>query len=223
MALLSHLVRRGAAYSARMRVPLDLIEIVGKRELTKALGTSDPNEAKRRVHVVVAAWQREFDDLRARRSLVPADRDHAVWDHYTGVLSRDDQERANLPTEADIDAARAEAVARIDREDISGLDPLVVLDAGLDLMVAQRAGQVSADHRAVKLAELRKHLAKGETALIAHDVDDYLEKNRLLVQRGTPDWISLARHMMRAEIEALQRASERDRCDSTPASRPTLW
>lgn len=215
MALLSHLVRRGAAYSARMRVPLDLIKIVGKRELTKALGTSDPNEAKRRVHVVIAAWQREFEDLRTRRSLVPADRDHAVWDHYTGTLARDDQERASLPTEADIDAARAEAVARIDREDLSGLDPLVFLDAGLDLMVAQRAGEVSSDHRAVKLAELRKHLAKGETALIAHEVDDYLEKNRLLVQRGTPDWISVARHMMRAEIEALQRASERDRGDFT--------
>lgn len=222
MALLSHLVRRGAAYSARMRVPLDLVEVIGKRELTKALGTSDPNEAKRRVHVIVAAWQREFEDLRARRALEPADRDNAAWDHYTDTLARDDQERANLPTEGEIDAARAEAEARIEREDISGLDPLPVLDVSLDLWVKQRAAGLSSDHRAAKLAELRKHLMKGETALIAHEVEDYLDRNRLLVQRGTPDWISLARHMMRAEIEALQRTLERDGGDYTGQPRDPL-
>ena len=215
MALPSHIFRRGAAYSARMRVPLDLVDIMGKQELVKALGTSDLAEAKRRLYPVIAAWQREFDDMRTRRALVPADREHAVWDHYTSTLDRDDQERANLPGEAKIEAARAEAIERIEREDISGLDKLAVLNASIEVMAAQRAGEVSAEHRKVKLAELRKHLVKNETALIAHEVDDYLQKNRLLVQRGTPDWISLARHMMRAEVEALQRTLERDRGDYT--------
>ena len=215
MALPSHIFRRGAAYSARMRVPLDLVDVMGKQELVKALGTSDLAEAKRRLYPVIANWHREFDDMRTRRALLPADREHAVWDHYTSTLDRDDQERANLPAEAEIEAARAEAIERIEREDISGLDQLAVLNAGIELIAAQRAGEVSAEHRKVKLAELRKHLVKNETALIAHEVDDYLEKNRLLVQRGTPDWISLARHMMRAEVEALQRTLERDRGDYT--------
>lgn len=215
MALPSHIFRRGAAYSARMRVPLDLVDVVGKKELVKALGTSNLAEAKRRLYPIIANWQREFDDMRTRRALVPADREHAVWDHYTSTLERDDQERATLPGEAEIEIARAEAIERIEREDISGLDKLAVLNAGIELIAAQRAGEVSAEHRKVKLAELRKHLVKNETALIAHEVDDYLEKNRLLVQRGTPDWISLARHMMRAEVEALQRTLERDRGDYT--------
>ena len=215
MALPSHLFRRGAAYSARMRVPLDLVEIMGKRELVQALGTTDLTEAKSRLYPVIANWQREFDDLRARRALVPADREHAVWDHYTGTLARDDEQRAALPGDDQIQAVKAETVAQFEARDISGLDQLEVLDAGLDLMVAQRAGEVSAVHRKVKLAELRKHLAKGETALVASEVDEYLNQNRLLVQRGTPDWISLARHMMRAEIEALQRTLERDRGDYT--------
>ena len=213
MALPSHIFRRGAAYSARMRVPVDLVEFMGKRELVKSLGTSDVTEAKRRLYPVIANWQREFDDMRTRRALVPADRENAVWDHYTATIERDDKARSTLPGEAEIEAARAEVFARIDKEDISGLDKLAFLNAGIDLMVAQRAGNVSAKHRQVKLAELRKHLAKGETALIAHEVDSYLEENGLLVQRGTPDWISLARHMMRAEVEALQRTLERDKGD----------
>ncbi len=65
----SHLTRRGASYSARIRVPLDLVEIVGKTELTKALGTKELAEAKRRLWPLLDAWQREFDDLRARRRL----------------------------------------------------------------------------------------------------------------------------------------------------------
>lgn len=222
MARISHLVRRGSAYSARIRVPLDLVEATGRRELVKALGTSDEAEAKRRLYPVLANWHREFDDLRARRSLVPADRENAVWDHYTDALARDDKERANLPTDAEIEATRAEVIARINRDDISGLNALQVLEAGLDLMVKQQAAEVSSEHRTIKLAELRKHLAKGETALIAHEVDDYLQRNRLLVDRGTPDWISLARHMMRAEIEALQRTLERDGGDYTGQPRDPL-
>jgi integrase len=213
MALLSYLFRRGAAYSARMRVPLDLVEVTGKRELVKALNTSDPSEAKRRVHEVISAWQREFDDLRARRALVPADRDHAVWDHYTATIERDDTERANRPGDAEVQAERAELFARMDRGEITGFDPVSNLNTALDLQVMQKAGEFSTEHRRVKLAELRKHLAKGETALIAHEVNDYLHRNRLLVDQGTPDWISLAWHMMRGEIEALQRTLERDRGD----------
>lgn len=188
---------------------------MGKRELVQALGTTDPAEAKSRLYPVIAGWQRDFDDLRARRALVPADRDHAVWDHYTEALDRDDRERASLPGEAEIQAERADIMDRAQRGEITGTDPESVLKATLDLQVMQKAGEISTEVRRVKLAELRKHLAKGETALIAHAVDDYLDRNNLLVQRGTPDWIRLARHMMRAEIEALQRTFERDRGDYT--------
>ncbi len=213
MAGVSYLWRRGAVYYARMDVPLDLVSVLKKPTLKQSLKTKDVAAAKRLLNPVIAGWQREFDDLRARRALVPADREHAVWDHYTATVERDDKERASLPTQADIDAARAAALDRIEKEDVSGLEPLKVLDVSLDLMVAQRAGEVSSEHRKIKLAELRKHLAKGETALIAHEVDAYLDANRLLVPRGTPEWVSLARHMMRAEVEALQRTLERDRGD----------
>lgn len=213
MAQVSHLIRRGSAWSARIRVPLDLVEIIRKNELVKALGTSDLSEAKRRLYPILADWQREFDDLRSRRALISSDRDNAVWDHYTGSLERDDVERASLPGQADIEKVTAEIYGKIERNEIAGSDPLSILDATLDLKVAQKAGEVAADARKAKLANLRKHLSKGETALIAHEVDEYLRQNRLLVERSTPDWISLARHMIRAEIQALERTLERDRGD----------
>src|SRR5690606_11750148 len=94
-------------------------------------------------------------------------------------------------------------------------DPLAMLDVSLDLQIVRDAATASADARKAKLAELRKHLAKGQTALIAHEVDDFLRKNQLYVDRSTPDWISLARHMMRAEIQTLERTFERDQGDYT--------
>ncbi|QEU10510.1 site-specific integrase [Paracoccus yeei] len=213
MARVSHLLRRGASYSARIRVPLDLVDVVGKRELVRALGTSDEAEAKRRLWPVMSEWNRQFDDMRARRALVPADMENATWDHYTEALARDDDARTRLPGDDQIEAETAKLMEKAERGEIASADPLVILDATLDLKATQEAAAVASDMRQAKLTDLRKHLIKGETALIAADVDDYLHRNKLLVDRGTPDWISLARRMMRAEIEALQRTLERDRGD----------
>ncbi|WP_407669213.1 DUF6538 domain-containing protein [Paraburkholderia phytofirmans] len=37
----THLIKRGSRYYLRRRVPSDLIPVLGKSEITKALGTSD--------------------------------------------------------------------------------------------------------------------------------------------------------------------------------------
>lgn len=60
---------------------------------------------------------------------------------------------------------------------------------------------------------MRQHLARGDTALIADAVDEYLREHGLHIDRSTVDWIVVARLMMRAEIEAMQRAEERDHGD----------
>lgn len=69
---------------------------------------------------------------------------------------------------------------------------------------------------------MKKHLARGEMALIADEVDEYLRENRLFVERSTPEWISLARRMMRAGIDALERSLERDLGDFTGRPRDPL-
>jgi len=59
------LIRRGARYSVRRRIPLDLVEHYGRQELTRALGTADPKEARKHLPLVWAALDIEFDQARA--------------------------------------------------------------------------------------------------------------------------------------------------------------
>ncbi|MFC3322615.1 DUF6538 domain-containing protein [Mesorhizobium cantuariense] len=213
MARLSYLLRRGASYYARARVPLDLVDAVGKNELVKALGTKDEQEAKRRLWPVVESWNRQFDDLRSRRMLTPDDKADAVWQHYTGILARDEQVRQSMPATADIEVATERAVERIQRDGIDVHDPLAALDAGLEVMVLKQRRALDAHARRAKLDTMRKHLVEGEAALIADEVDDYIDRNKLLIDPLSPDRSDLARKMMRSEIEGLERTIERDQGD----------
>lgn len=213
MARLSYLLRRGASYYARARVPLDLIDMMGKSELVKALGTKDENEAKRLLWPVVEAWNRQFDDMRSRRMLTADDKADAVWQHYTGILARDEQVRQSMPIAADIGAATERAVERVRREGIDISDPLATLDAVLDVMVLKHRREFDAQGRRAKLDAMRKHLVEGEAALIADEVDDYIDRNKLLIDPLSPDRGDLARKMMRSEIESLERTIERDQGD----------
>lgn len=227
MSLMNHLVRRaGGRYSARIRVPADLVDIVGKTELVKALGTSDPTLAKRLARPQVAVWHREFDELRARRVIEPSDIATAAWKHYQDVLERDEVARGQRPGEAEIEAERVALYNRVGQDDFP-VDPLSLLDAQLDYRVAREGAKVEAFSREIQLAHLKKHLSENNTALIADEVDHYAQRNGLLVQRGDAAWISLARHLMRAQIEALRRTLERDDGDYSgapldPIVKPTV-
>lgn len=197
----AHFVSEQAWLSLRrpMDVPEDLVPILKKPNRKLSLKTKDEAEAKHRLWPVIIEWQREFEDLRSRCNLVAADREHGVWDYYSSFLDRDEAEPANLPGKAGVETINAELLDKAERGVIKGTDPLAILYATLELQVAQKARDLSAGARKVKLDELRKHLARGETALIAHEVDQFLRQNRLFVDRQTPEWVSLARHLMRAE------------------------
>ncbi|MDZ7871698.1 MAG: DUF6538 domain-containing protein [Rhizobium sp.] len=215
MARISYLLRRGASYYARIKVPTDLVEIVGKRELVKALGTKEESIAKREMWPVVEGWNRHFEDLRSRRAMTDDDKAHATWQHYEATLARDEAARRNAPTQADIDEATRAMFARAERGEISSADPLAILDATLEVQAKQRVNELDAISRRAKFTDMQKHLATGTTALIAHEVDDYVEQTRLIVDRDHPDWKDTARLMMRGEIEGLKRSLERDAGDYT--------
>jgi hypothetical protein len=80
-------------------------------------------------------------------------------------------------------------------------------------MVLKGAREFDAKSRRAKLDAMRKHLVTGETALIEHEVDDYIGRNKLLIDPLSPDRGDVARRMMRAEFEALARTLERDKGD----------
>lgn len=223
MARVSYLWRRGAVYYARIDVPLDLVPILKTTTLKQSLRTKDEAEAKRLLHGVVGEWNRQFADLRAHCDLTESDRAHAVWDHYAATLSRDEAERANLPDASKLDGMQATIAAEIEKGgNVVAINPLATLAAAIEWIIARDAAPMSAARRRIKLTELRRHLMKGETALIADEVDAYLRENKLHVGRDRPEWKSLAREMMRAEIEALQRSLERDEGDYAGQPRDPL-
>jgi integrase len=64
--LANYLKRRGATYSVRVRVPKDLCDTIGQREIVQALGrVRDPAEAKRKGAEKVQEIHARFDRLRS--------------------------------------------------------------------------------------------------------------------------------------------------------------
>lgn len=201
MPQVSYLKKRsGGIYYAQIAVPVELQPIVGAKMKERSLRTKDPREAKRLMMPVIAEWNAQFDDIRARRALTDADKADAVWKHYTGTLDRDEQARRLMPTAADLGAIA---------------DPF-------DKAVAAHRPVADAYFRRAKLDALRKHLAAGETALINHEVDAYAADNGLLIDTASSDRADIARQMMRAEIEGLERTLERDRGDYSGAPRDPI-
>jgi hypothetical protein len=243
MSDVSGLQLRGKTYFARKRVPDDLRSILGKRELTKTLETSDKREAKRRLWPVLSAWETMFAELRngtarpqlvdlAKHPLTPEAVEHSSWWHYSAALERDEAARRQRPSKEEVEAARKAMEADVRTQDT--VDPIAVLGVAVDYIVKRDHKKFAAETRATYLGELRKHLDDGETVLIDHEVQAYVAENNLNVRPDSPEWRELAHRMMRAEIEALQRAQERDQGDyagqprdpivkpSSPPHRPTI-
>lgn len=157
MARLSYIVRRGATYYARMRVPLDLVKLVGANEHSRSLRTKDENEAKKLMWPIVEAWGRLHDDLRARRELTPDDKADAVWQHYEGALDRFEEAKRHLPTEADIEAAKLAITAKAERGELTSTDPLAILDVTSDVLTMQASRSLGENPFAHPASKARAH------------------------------------------------------------------
>ena len=213
MAGAKNVVQRpgSTVWYARLEVPVDVRAQVGKAQLWKSLRTRELREARLRALPVLTAWHAEFDDLRRRRHPTPQDLQSGVWEHFEAQLDRDSVERASMPTQADKDAASSKLQADI----TAGLvewsdDPMVQLNATLELRGLTGIAGFLKDSRKVRVASLRSHLATGETALIEWAADDLIQRERLLLEKGSPAYRDLCQKLQRAELQYLERAAERD-------------
>lgn len=213
MSIASNIQKRPGSsfYYARIEIPKELRQHypgAGKKsphrdQLWKSLKTRDPREARERGAAVIARWRAEFADLLRRREPTPTDLQAAVWSHYQEALATDQRSRARYPTAASLEEVKQKARAEID----AGQDPFI---AAMDVLVTRDAAKLDRDRRAILLAEHRKHLATGETALIAAYADEVIERDGLLIVRGSPEWRDLCQRLQRAEIAGLERTIERD-------------
>lgn len=213
MASFTNIVRRpgSASYYVRLAIPKDLRDSYGRRELWKSLGTAKANEARALAAPILALWHAEFADRRRKHRPTSDDLQSAVWRHYQEELEHDRTTRAGMPKAADAEATAAAFLAdvkagRASPEDVGRI---------VDVLAERDAADIARRFREGREAELRKHLATGETALVTDAVDDVIQRDGLLIEDGSSEHHDLAHRLQRAELEALQRGRERDRGDWT--------
>lgn len=87
---------------------------------------------------------------------------------------------------------------------------LALVAAALDYLRLKDARSIDSYTREARLTALKRELVAGETHQVEHEIDAYLDRLNLSAERGSAERAVLAKQMMRAEIEALQRTLERD-------------
>ncbi|RCW85429.1 DUF6538 domain-containing protein [Phyllobacterium bourgognense] len=219
MAITGNISRRKGTvnYQARLRVPADLLDVVKRSELTKSLGTSDYREAKKKARAVIDAWEREFDDLRERRTFTETDMRAAVSEHYRRELERDHDERMRRPSAEQIEAAKRAMIEDAQRTGLDINDPFAVMDASLDFMALKDRAKIDAHNRGVRADVLQQHLSTGETALIQYAADEFIARHKLIIEKDSSAYKELCHRLLRGEIEFLKRTFERDRGDYSGA------
>ena len=222
MARISYLLRRGASYYARIKVPADLVDLIGKKELVKALGTKDENNAKRAMWPVVDEWTRQFDDLRSRRAVTADDKAVAVWQHYEATLESYDRNQRAMPTPEQTDVELQRLYRRIDKGEITSDDFVGMVNAYTEYELMLRARTDDANLRARRLNSLKLALTSGDTKLMEAAVMDFIARYKLLVDVGSDEYRELCALIMRAEVEGLQRTLERDKGDFTGAPKDPI-
>lgn len=213
---------KGGRFYARVAVPAHLRPIIGKTELVTPLG-GERRAAMKALPAAVATLQRQIATAEAhaagdrlaetRNPITTADFGRAVWSRYTEALAEDEQTRGRYPTPDQIEAATDLAIKRVQKDGIDHRDPLAMLDAALEVHILNGARDFDQNARKARLDALRADLTDNRTHQVEHEIDAYLDQNGLTAPAGSSERVTLAKHLMRAEIEALQRTMERDKGD----------
>ncbi len=217
-----HLKVKSGRFYARIAVPAHLRQIIGKTELVTPLG-GERRAAMKALPAAVTMLQRQIataeESMTGDRQAGPqnpittADYGRAVWQRYTAALAEDEAKRDRLPRAETIEVEQGKLIERAQAGQIALDNPLAVLDASLDLLVMKDAQVFDQSARQAKLDALRADLTANRTHLVEHEIDAYLARHSLTAPKGSAERAALAKRIMRAEIEALQRTLERDRGD----------
>jgi len=158
----TRLKRRGAVYYFRVKIPADLVEHYGKREILESLGTKDPKEALRKVRKRSEEQEQEFDRIRSGRhitELSDAQIQALADEHFVEVLWWDQWSREKGLSQRDYDAIEAgidhvddwlpEALATGDITNVEHLVRAVLKHHGVTIK------EGSEDHRRLGYAMLK--------------------------------------------------------------------
>ncbi|MCJ8148318.1 site-specific integrase [Shinella sedimenti] len=216
MARRSNLIRReGGTYYARIYFPTDLRDHFQSEDKKVSLRTKDETVAKQRLYPELQKWESLFEDIRSRRDVTVNDKAVAVWEHYEATLQQYDRKQLTMPTPVQIDTELQQLYRRIDMGEISSDDFYGMINAYTDYELMVRARADDANLRARRLNLLKEALGSGSTKPVATAARDFITRHRILIDAGSDSHRELCNLLIRAEIEALQRTTERDKGDFT--------
>ena len=128
-----------------------------------------------------------------------------------------------MPTELDVELARARALGDVKRRDLRALHGsakrLALLDIEVDYEIIASAAASDRERRRALLPELRKHSATGEIALISWAAEQAIARRGLSISKGSLSFRRICAALLRAWIEVLERSAERDQGDWSGAPR----
>jgi integrase len=205
-------------YYARVAIPLDLRSHFPSRkagkftaEVWQSLRTRDPKEAAVKGKAVVATWDAKFAELRRRTQPTEADLRDAIHRRYGELIEADEKFRQETYTQDELDKVWSHLESEFGG--IYEVDAFRLLESIRDEFENDKRD------RTARLAKLKAEAPRGETKTIGPVVGEVVEARRWLLEKSSGEYRKLAHGLQRAEIEALNRAAERDRGDfsGTPA------
>jgi hypothetical protein len=222
-----HWKEKNGRFWARIALPKNLQPILGKSELIEPLGgdlrTADRNHAgavaRLQAQIIEAANIAEPVAFTAQsspigRDVTPADHQRAAWTHYNAIIEGDEQKRANLPTQEEIDAEFECVMQKIHagKADVAR-NHVSVFNLYTDFELKAGARHFDTNLRTRRLRALQASLASGDTRFVDAAVQQYVDDKQLSVSKGSSAWRALAHHISRAEIEALKQTIRHDSGD----------
>jgi uncharacterized protein DUF6538 len=177
VAAMTYLVRhpKTGVYYFRRAVPHDLRTTIGKTTIKKSLGTKDVSEGKRRAHSVATGVEAEFERARKLLGASPlselsdAEIERLAAMYLHALLEEDDAARIH-GTEGDDDlyrTVRAQVLAT------GGAARWSDDDATGNVGLSNRAYAKMAETFDIVLPGLREKLARGDTTIVADEVDAF--------------------------------------------------
>jgi len=213
--------RKSGVYYFRRAVPDDIRTIIGKTMVKRSLRTSDVVEAKRRAHPIAIQTESEFQSARERHSTPPrtdlseAERTHLVAAYLHQRLAEDEAQRIDGSKEDDdlYKSLKAQVEAH------GGTAAFTEEEATAAIGLSKRAYHKIAEaveivlpgQEAVEivLTGLREKLARGDTSIVADDVDDFLQMDGINLDRTSSAYRRLSYDFLRAAVKANEATAKR--------------
>jgi len=228
MSAMTYLWRhpKSGVYYFRRAVPAELRSIVGKTMIKQSLGTKDVAAAKRQVLSLALRTEKQFVAAKEKSATPPltelSDREiDLMAANYLHARLADDEAQRVQGSKEDDDLYKA--LKRQVEEAIGAPSRFSDAEATAEIGLSDRFYQKKAETLEIVLPALKEGLARGDTSLVADDVDDFLEIHGVKLDPSSAAYRRLSFEFLKIAVKATEAIAKRHQGEviETPAA-PTL-